>query len=80
MGAYEPLRNWIDPSPNVSFQTRILAGLLSGGIASVLTNPVEVVKTRFQVRTADQPVIYKNTFDAFVVIYKQEGMKGLYKV
>jgi solute carrier family 25 iron transporter 28/37 len=53
------------------------AGLSSGGLAAIFT-PVEVVRTRIQVRsTTDRH--YTGVLDAFKRIRKEEGMKAFYK-
>lgn len=83
MGLYEPVRNWIDPnkSPNdIKFSTKLISGLISGGIGNAIANPTDVVKVRFQARLPDQPRMYNNTLHAFVTISKEEGLRGLYKV
>lgn len=59
-------------SPQASF-----VGGLIAGCASVLgNNPIDVVKTRMQGKEAS---LYKNTFDCFMQIARQEGIRGLYK-
>lgn len=83
MGLYEPVRNWIDPhnSPkDMSFSTKLVSGLISGGIGNALANPTDVVKVRFQALFPGQHRPYKSTFHAFEMIFKQEGLRGLYKV
>jgi len=51
------------------FLSSSLARMLSG----ILTNPIQVIRTRFEVLGFAQ---YKNTFEAIGKIYNQEGMKG----
>jgi solute carrier family 25 protein 34/35 len=64
-----------------------LGGFLAGGIAAcgavTFTNPIELIKTRMQLqgelmkKGSDTVRLYKNPFQAFVVIYKNEGIRGL---
>ncbi|RLV95035.1 Mitochondrial oxaloacetate transport protein [Spathaspora sp. JA1] len=60
-------------------------GFLAGGIAAcgavTFTNPIELIKTRMQLQgelaKSNSGRLYKNPFQAFVVIYKNEGVRGL---
>lgn len=82
MGLYEPARKFIAPDTpiaEISLWQKILAGFFSGGVGSAIANPTDLVKIRFQARRPDQPKIYKNTLDAFVSIYRADGLRGLYK-
>lgn len=64
-----------------------LGGFLAGGIAAcgavTFTNPIELIKTRMQLqgelmkRGTDVAKLYKNPFQAFAVIYRNEGIRGL---
>ena len=62
-----------------------LGGFLAGGIAAcgavTFTNPIELVKTRMQLQgelAANQAVkMYRNPIQAFAVIYRNEGIRGL---
>lgn len=81
MGLYEPARAAIAPGKSVadvSLWQRILAGFLAGGIGSAIANPTDLIKIRFQARRPDQPKVYKHTLDAFMQIYQQAGLRGLY--
>ena len=53
----------------------------SGGLGSVIANPTDLVKIRFQSYCSLNPNPYRHTAEAFVDIYRNEGgVKGLYKV
>ncbi|EGW31735.1 mitochondrial oxaloacetate carrier protein [Spathaspora passalidarum NRRL Y-27907] len=62
-------------------------GFLAGGLAAcgavTFTNPIELIKTRMQLQgelsktSANAVRLYKNPFQAFLVIYKNEGIRGL---
>lgn len=62
---------------------KVLSGMLCGGLASAACNPTDVVKVRMQadgMNTAPgTKPRYRHVFHAFSDIYKNEGMRGLYK-
>jgi len=60
------------------------AAAFGGAIFSTtLTHPLDLVKARFQVqhvnKQLDGKVVYRSTIQAFGLIYKQEGVAGLYR-
>ncbi|EDO25509.1 predicted protein, partial [Nematostella vectensis] len=82
MGLYDPVRTiLVGDAKEVTLTNKILAGFVSGGLGSCLINPADVVKIRIQgeIRVPGQPTRYKNTFHAFYQIWKDEGIRGLYK-
>lgn len=60
-------------------------GFVAGGIAAcgavTFTNPIELVKTRMQLQgelaAKDTAGMYRNPIQAFAVIYRNEGIRGL---
>ena len=50
-----------------------LSSSISRSLSGLLTNPIQVVRTRFEVMGFSQ---YNNIRDAFKKIYKNEGLKG----
>lgn len=73
-------------SKQLSQQVSTFGGFIAGGIAAcgavTFTNPIELIKTRMQLQgelsaTSNAPKLYKNPFQAAVVIYKNEGLRGL---
>lgn len=64
-----------------------LGGFIAGGLAAcgavTFTNPIELVKTRMQLQgelsKTKGPKIYKNPIQALLLIYKNEGIKGIQK-
>lgn len=63
-----------------------LGGFLAGGVAAcgavTFTNPIELIKTRMQLQgelstSSTAPKLYRNPAQAAVVIYKNEGLRGL---
>ncbi|EGV61586.1 Mitochondrial oxaloacetate carrier protein [Yamadazyma tenuis] len=72
-------------TPQVSTAGGFVAGALAACGAVTFTNPIELIKTRMQLQGELTKVdknavkIYKNPFQAFGVIYKNEGLRGLQK-
>lgn len=64
-----------------------VGGFIAGGIAAcgavTFTNPIELIKTRMQLQgelrktSKTSAKMYKNPMQAFMVIYKMEGIRGL---
>lgn len=44
----ESAKKFLNPSGQYSFQSCIMAGVIAGGVAGALTNPLDVIKTRLQ--------------------------------
>lgn len=56
----------------------LLAGINAGFVTSTATNPIWLIKTRLQLdKTKGRH--YKNSWDCFKHVLKNEGIKGLYK-
>jgi hypothetical protein len=58
------------------------SGAIAGMVAATVTNPMDVVKTRLQVQEVNHhdPVLhYRGIVDAFMSIYKQEGIATFFK-
>ncbi|KAI9297764.1 mitochondrial carrier [Neoconidiobolus thromboides FSU 785] len=80
MGLYEPIKSkLINKSNNNLLHIKIISAAISGGIGAFIANPTDLIKVRMQAITKDNLPPYKNTFNAFNVIFQQEGIKGLYK-
>jgi len=60
---------------NAWLTTKILSGLLTGGMAMSVAQPTDVVKIRFQA----EPGRYSSMASAFVTIAKQDGVTGLWR-
>ena len=60
---------------------RIAAGITTGTIAILSAQPTDVVKIRMQaeLRKPGEKPRYSGVFHAYSTIFKQEGMKGMYK-
>ena len=55
------------------------SALTAGTCTSFLTNPIWLIKTRMQLQNNQSTRLYKNSFDCFKKVIKQEGVKGLYR-
>lgn len=65
----------------------MLAAAEAGVLTLLVTNPIWVVKTRLclqcgitRTTSKDPSIWYNGMTDALVKIYRQEGMRGLYRV
>ncbi|MCO5576071.1 hypothetical protein L7F22_029878 [Adiantum nelumboides] len=65
-----------DPTGEEDFLNHILSAMTAGMASTICTSPLWVVKTRFMDPTTKP---YRHTGDAFVQIYKTEGLKGFYR-
>lgn len=66
---------------NITFMERGLAGLLAGGLGSMIGNPTEVALIRMQSDGAKPPgqqARYRSVFDALNRIIRLEGIRGLW--
>lgn len=63
------------------FLNHILSAMTAGAASTVCTSPLWVVKTRFMLQSLKDPSTkpYRHTGDAFVQIYRSEGLRGFYK-
>ncbi|ORX88572.1 mitochondrial carrier [Basidiobolus meristosporus CBS 931.73] len=57
----------------------IFSAMGAGAASSIMTNPLWVIKTRFMTQSERTTYHYRNTLDAFVTIWRQEGFRGFYK-
>lgn len=65
---------------NGSVGVRILAGITTGGMAVICAQPTDVVKVRMQAQGMNGGAIrYTGALQAYKMIAKQEGVKGLWK-
>lgn len=71
---------------SLAHEVSTLGGFIAGGIAAcgavTFTNPIELIKTRMQLQgelsaKSEAPRLYKNPLQAAVVIFKNEGFRGL---
>ncbi|KAJ9099745.1 hypothetical protein QFC21_003743 [Naganishia friedmannii] len=68
-----------DPTYQTSSSQHLLAAAEASAITAMLTNPIWVVKTRVFASTLKNPTPYKGLIDGLPYIYRNEGLRGLYK-
>lgn len=77
-GFYQKLLNESPDGLNVL--TRVMAGLTTGGFAVICAQPTDVVKVRFQAQNRNNNSNrYKSTMQAYRMIGREEGVRGLWK-
>lgn len=79
---YEIARGFVTPAgeKNPGTLGKLGAGAMSGAVAQTCTYPMDVLRRRFQINTmSGMGYQYKSIGDAVRVIWKHEGMRGLYK-
>lgn len=89
LGLYDSVKTVYQPlldgnrSGGLHVGTRIAAGLTTGALAVLLAQPTDVVKVRFQAqqRTLGAGTVprYTSTLQAYQMIARQEGARGLWK-
>ncbi|KAI8915868.1 mitochondrial carrier domain-containing protein [Gorgonomyces haynaldii] len=76
---YEYCRKRLNPKNEYNPMTHIVSGGLAGGLASLLTNPLDVAKTLLQTRGISQDAVLRNVSglgQACKIIYKRHGIFG----
>ncbi|KAI9032129.1 mitochondrial carrier [Hyaloraphidium curvatum] len=76
---YEHFRQMLNPQGGYNPLTHVTSGAVAGGLASLLTNPLDVTKTLLQTRgTSTDPVIRNASglWTAAKIIYERDGLKG----
>ena len=86
IGGYETVKQkyteWSGAESQLSLLgVRIAAGITTGTMAILSAQPTDVVKIRMQaeLRKPGEKPRYSGVFHAYSSIYKQEGMKGMYR-
>ncbi|PWN46942.1 mitochondrial carrier [Violaceomyces palustris] len=71
----------ISSSGEEDFINHILSAMTAGAASTICTSPLWVVKTRFMLQSAKDKNVtpYRHTGDAFVQIFRTEGLRGFYK-
>lgn len=84
IGLYDTMKQFYTRgSDNVGIGSRLLAGCTTGAMAVAFAQPTDVVKVRFQAqsRGPESGAVkrYNSTLEAYKVIARDEGIKGLWK-
>lgn len=77
---YEALKRWYGPGVP-SFWFSFMAGAFSGGVASIITLPFDVIKTHQQIELGDQSNGARkssSTMKMMLQLHKQHGPKALF--
>ena len=68
-----------DNSPeSLTITENTIIGMAAALVAGILTNPVDVVKTRMMTQAASTQQPYKSALDCLVTLWRTEGPKRLY--
>ncbi|EWM22605.1 solute carrier family member 27 [Nannochloropsis gaditana] len=86
LGLYEFWREDVlgrDADGSFPLHKAVAAGMLSGAIGQFFSSPADVVKVRMQTevgrRRAGLPPLYRSTREAFVAIFREGGLRGLWR-
>jgi len=72
----------LSPKSSLAGYEHAIAGLGAGAMATLLTYPLDLLRTRFQVKDlqhVDESLRYKSVWDAFRRIIRHDGVRGLYQ-
>ena len=72
LGLYDTIRSRIS-NEDINWNQKLGIGLISGGVASLISTPIEVCLVRMQANSNH----YRNVGDALVRIGREEGVAGL---
>ncbi|CAF0784473.1 unnamed protein product, partial [Didymodactylos carnosus] len=79
IGAYEPIKELLHAEGYVPLWKKITAGAISGGVGACLTSPTDLIKIRLQAQRGQKNYSYSSTIPAFRHIFREEGLRGLYR-
>lgn len=74
LSSYEYFKHLFRPVVHNDLPNRLLSGLLAGCLSTVMTQPFDLVKTRVQLN----PQKYGGMIKAFVLVIREEGVRGLF--
>ena len=73
LGMYAPLKTAIGADTDPTLLKKVAAGSASGAIATFITNPIELLKTRLQSSSGQGPL------QVVRAVLQQDGVAGLWK-
>jgi len=77
---YEPIKELIagdTPADQLGISSKMFAGVASGGLASFMFSPIDLLKVRMQ---GDKTGLrYTRLFPSFLTIVREEGLSGMYR-
>jgi hypothetical protein len=79
-GAYGPIKNLLrefindDKRTSVTFVRDVTAGCLSGSIAAIVSNPIDLCKTKLQTKSSP----YRSSLHVIRDVVKHHGVQGLW--
>lgn len=79
---YEYCRSLLDPEGKYNPKAHMIAGAISGAVASSVTTPLDVIKTLLQTKGSSKDMEIKNTRgfkEAANIIYKRHGIRGFFR-
>ena len=93
VGLYSSCREWLSGDGDPTLAHRLMSGMFTGGLGSMLSCPLDVVRTRMQADSGvvrdgryvtglrrGEAVRYRGMISAFMTILRQEGLRnGLYR-
>lgn len=82
MGGYEPLKRFYASKAGLAettFGNKLLAGITSGAVGAAVSSPTDLIKIRMQAARPDGRPPYKTSFHGFVQVFREAGVKGLWR-
>lgn len=82
MGMYEPIKHMVKNVSDADINSPLVkwgSAYVSGAIGSALFNPVDLLKVRFQSQLPGDPVPYPSISQGFAMVYRVDGVRGLWK-
>ncbi|KAL4501441.1 hypothetical protein ABPG72_021248 [Tetrahymena utriculariae] len=78
-GAYELYKKitHTENTERFTFFGGLCAGMFAGFVNCIVIGPIELAKCRLQMQK--ETILYKGPFDCFAQIYRNEGIKGIYR-
>jgi solute carrier family 25 S-adenosylmethionine transporter 26 len=74
----DQLRRRHDKKEGLTLLENTIVGMASALVAGVVTNPIDVVKTRMMTQAASNAEPYKSALDCAVTIFRNEGARKFY--